>query len=84
MQRQAQDIHRCYEFRLTVVIVVTSRSNFIVGVLKFLANPYDCHALKTLLSQVEWATRKKAEEGFVNYSFHFLKWGSGMVYGDMS
>ena len=44
--------HKHYEFGVKASVAVTNRSNFVVGGMALLGNPYDRHTLKPILDQM--------------------------------
>lgn len=61
--------HKPYEFGCKVVVVTTSKSNWVVGVEAAHENPYDGATLSPALKQVERTTEVRPEAAFVDRGF---------------
>lgn len=61
--------HKPYEFGCKVVVVTTSKSNWVVGAEAVHGNPYDGATLSPALKQVERTTEVRPEAAFVDRGF---------------
>jgi transposase, IS5 family len=61
--------HKKYEFGVKTSIVITHKSNFVVGVKALPGNPYDGHTLKEALDQVEKLTGTRPDNGYVDLGY---------------
>ncbi len=58
--------YKRYEFGCKISLVTTSKSNWIVGVQAWYRNPYDGHALKDAINQMEKIVGFRPKKVYVN------------------